>query len=326
MKPGKSMTDSEETGFKRITRTFFEKEWKDGFDIFYQVPADGEKKFVKFAEFDPQDYSRLDAIFEKENENFYVNETDLYKYYQFNILKHLLLELAEESLSAWEVFRMVYPVATRILQDYMEISASDSFLELLDEIPEVLAESLDPENLPFFELFTITQKENSIHTHCVNVGLYCLCLARELEMGHKDREEICRGGLLADIGKKFIPKNVLLKESELTEEDRQTIRRHPSFGKKMLKELRRYSSTVLHMAAEHHENFDGTGYPMKIAGKNINIAARICKIADVFNALTSRRSYGETMTPLQALTFMKENLKGQFDSDLLVTFILYAGR
>ncbi len=321
------MVDSEETEFKRISRAFFEKEWKESFDIFYKVSTDEEKKFIKFAEFDPQDYSRLDAIFkEKQTEVFYIKETDLYKYYQFNILKHLLLELAKGNLSAWEVFRMVYPVATRILQDYLEISASDSFLELLDEIPEVLAESLDPENVLFYELFAITQKENSIHTHCVNVGMYCLCLARELGMDRQDRAEICRGGMLADIGKKFIPREVMSMGSELTEENQQTIRRHPAFGKKTLNELRRYSKTVLHMAGEHHESFDGSGYPLKIVGKGINLAARICKIADVFNALTRKRSYGEVMTPKQALTFMKESLKGQFDPDLLNAFILYAGR
>ncbi len=321
------MADSEKTEFRQITHTFFEKEWREGFDIFYQVSNDGEQKFVKFAEFDPQDYSRLDAIFkEKQSEVFYIKETDLYKYYQFNILKHLLLELAQENLSAWEVFRKVYPVAMRILQDYLEISASDAFLELLDEIPEVLAGSLGPENLPFYELYGITLKENTIHAHCVNVGLYCLCLARELEMDCKDREEICRGGLLADIGKQFIPREVLLKEGELTEEDRQTIRRHPAFGKKALNELKRYSSTVLRMTAEHHENFDGTGYPLKIAGNNIDTAARICKIADVFNALTSRRSYGEVMTPEQALTFMKEDLRGQFDPELLTAFFIYVDR
>jgi cyclic di-GMP phosphodiesterase len=320
------MTDSEEMEFKRVTRTFFEKEWKESFDIFYKVSTNEEKKFIKFAEFDPQNYSRLDAILEKENEIFYIRETDLYKYYQFNILKHLLLELAEENLSAWEVFRMVYPVATRILQDYIEISASDTFLELLDEIPEVLAESLDQETLPFFELFTITQKDNSIHTHCVNVGMYCLCLARELEMDRKDREEICRGGMLADIGKQFIPRDVLFKKGELTEQDKQTIRLHPAFGKKKLNELRRYSNTVLHMAAEHHENFDGTGYPMKIAEKHINAAARMCKIADVFNALTSQRPYGEMMSPKQALMHMNKDMRDQFDPDLLTTFILYAVR
>jgi HD-GYP domain-containing protein (c-di-GMP phosphodiesterase class II) len=320
------MPDSEKTEFKRITRSFFDKEWQEGFDIFYKAPSGEDKQFIKFAEFDPQDDSRLDALFEKENVDFYINETNLYKYYQFNILKHLLLDLAEENLSAWEVFRMVYPVATRILQDYLEISASDAFLELLDEIPEVLAESVEQENISFFELFTITQKDNSIHTHCVNVGMYCLCLARELGMSGKEREEICRGGMLADIGKQFIPEDVLFKEGELTDQDRQTIRQHAAFGKKKLNEMRRYSSTVLRMAAEHHENFDGTGYPMKIAGKNISTAVRICKIADVFNALTGQRSYREVMSPKQALMHMNKDMKGQFDPDLLTTFILYAVR
>ena len=201
------MVGSEEIEYKRITRTFFEKDWKEGFDIFYQVPADGEKKFVKFAKFDPQDYSRLDAIFkEKQTEVFYIRETDLHKYYEFKILKHLLLGLTQDKPPAGEVFQTVYPVATRILQDYLEIPTSDEFLVLLDELPKVLAKSLDSENLPFHELFKMTLKENTIHTHCVNVGLYCLCLSRELGMTRKDREEICRGGMLADIGKKYIPR------------------------------------------------------------------------------------------------------------------------
>jgi HD-GYP domain-containing protein (c-di-GMP phosphodiesterase class II) len=327
MKQEKLMTDSEATEFKRITHAFFQKEWQDGFDIFYQVPADGEKKFVKFAEFDPQDYSRLEAILkEKQSETFYIKETDVHKYYEFKILKHLLLGLTQDKPPALEVFRRVYSVATRILQDYLEIPTSDEFLVLLDELPKVLAESLDSENLPFQELFAITLKEDTIHDHCVNVGLYCLCLARELGLNRKEREEICRGGMLADIGKKYIPKGVLFKESELTEEDLQIIRQHPAFGRKLLNELRRYSKTVLRMAGEHHENFDGTGYPMKLAGKDIHITARICKIMDVFNALTSRRSYGEVMTPIRALTFMKEDIGDQFDSQLLTTFIQYAGR
>ena len=320
------MTGSEDTEFKRITRTFFEKDWQEGFDIFYKDPAHEEHKYVKFTEFDPDDPSRLDSLFKQDHQNFYIKENDLYKYYQFNILKHLLLDLAEENLSAWEVFRMVYPVATRILQDYLEISGSDSFLELLDEIPELLAESQEEGNPPFFELFAITQKDNSIHTHCVNVSMYCLCLARELEIDFKERKEIGRGGLLADIGKQFIPRELLTKQETLTEQERQAIRHHPAFGRKKLNELKRYSSTVLRMAAEHHENFDGTGYPMKLAGKYISIAARICKIADVFNALTNQRPYGKTMSPKQALMYMNKDLQGQFDPDLLTTFILYAVR
>ncbi len=321
------MTVSKQTEFKPITRSFFEKEWTERFDVFYQTTIDGEKKFVKFAEYDPKDYSHLNAILdERQNEAFYIRETDLYKYYRFNILKRLLLELAQDKPPAREAFQRVYPVATRILQDHLEIPTSDEFLALLDELPLVLSESLDPENLRFYELFAITLKEDTIHAHCVNVGMYCLCLARELGMSRKDREEIFRGGLLADIGKKFIPMEVLFKKDALTEEDRQTIRRHTAFGKKKLNEQRRYSKTVLRMAGEHHENFDGTGYPLKLAGNEIDTAARICKIMDVFNALTSHRPYREVMSPLQALTLMKEKMGEQFDSKLLTAFIQYAGK
>jgi len=321
------MADSEQIEFKRITRDFFKKEWQDSFDIFYQVPVDGEKKFVKFAKFDPQDYSRLDAILkEKHNESFYVREIDLYKYYQFNILKHLLLGLSQDTPPANEVFQRVYPVATRILQDYLEIPASDEFLVLLDELPKALAKSLNSENLLFHELYSITLKENTIQAHCVNVGLYCLCLARELGMNRADREEICRGGMLADIGKQFIPEEVMFKEGALTDEDMQTIRLHTAFGKKKLNEQRRYSKTVLRMAGEHHENFDGSGYPLKLAGNDIHLTARLCKIMDVFNALTSHRPYREVMTPIQALTLMKEKMGKQFDLQLLSAFIQYAGR
>jgi HD-GYP domain-containing protein (c-di-GMP phosphodiesterase class II) len=145
-------------------------------------------------------------------------------------------------------------------------------------------------------------------------------------MNRKKQEAICLGGLLADIGKKYIPREVMFKESELTDEDVRTIRRHPAFGKKALSELKRYPETVLRMAGEHHENFDGTGYPSKLAGQYIDSSARVCKIMDVFNALTSRRSYRDVMPPIQALTLMKEKLGGQFDPKLLTAFIQYAGK
>ncbi|MCZ6512754.1 MAG: HD domain-containing protein [Nitrospinae bacterium] len=321
------MTDSEETEFKSITRAFFQKEWKDGFDIFYEVRFGDRKKYIKFAKYDPGDFSRLDAILqEKHREVFYIKETDLYKYYKFNILKHLLLGLVQDKPPVKEVFQRVVPVATRILQDYLEIPASDRFLDLLDEIPKVLAEAIGPANLPFHDLFSITLKENATHVHCVNVGLYCLCLGRELNMNREDREALCLGGLLADIGKKYIPKDVMFKEQELTDEDMQSIRRHPALGRQALNDLKRYFETVLLMAGEHHESFDGTGYPMGVAGEKINTAARICKIMDVFNALTSRRSYHEVLTPIQALTLMKEKIGEQFDPQLLNTFIQYTGK
>jgi HD-GYP domain-containing protein (c-di-GMP phosphodiesterase class II) len=321
------MAYCEEIEFKRITRTFFDREWKGNLDIYHQVSGDRGNEFVKLAEFNPQDYSHLDAIFsEKQNEFLYIKETGLFKYYQSKVIKDLLLKLVQDKASTREVFQKVYPVATYILHDYLEIPASDEFLALLDELPKVLAESLESKNLPFHELFALTLKENTIQAHCVNVGFYCLCLARELGKNRKDREEICRGGMLADIGKKFIPMQVLFKGGDLTSDEREAIQRHPISSKRTLEGLMHYSSTVLRMAGEHHENFDGTGYPMKIEGKNIHTAARICKIADVFNALTSQRPYGKVLTPPQALILMKDKLRVQFDPELFTAFYTYVER
>ena len=320
------MADSEETEYKPITRTFFEKEWQGRFDIFYEVPIEGRKRYIKFAEYDPSDYSRLDAMLrEKDTETFYIKETDLYKYYNFKVLKNLLLGLVQDKPPAREVFQRVYPVATRILQDYLEIPASDKFLSLLDELPRVLAEAIQKNNLSLYELSSITVKENTTHAHCVNVGFYSLCLGRELGMDREEQMELCLGGMLADIGKKYISREIMFKESPLTKEELQTIRHHSSFGKKALNDQHRYSDTVLRMAGEHHENFDGSGYPLGYVGTKINYAARICKIMDVFNAMTSRRSYGDLLTPMQALMIMKDKMGEQFDLEILGTFIRYAG-
>jgi HD-GYP domain-containing protein (c-di-GMP phosphodiesterase class II) len=80
------------------------------------------------------------------------------------------------------------------------------------------------------------------------------------------------------------------------------------------------------MAGEHHENFDGTGYPLKLVGNGISLGGRICKITDVFNSLTSQRSYGEVMTPEQALALMQGKLKKQFGIELLTAFFIYVDR
>jgi len=321
------MTEPEETEFRAISENFFEKDWQTRFDVYYQVPIQGKKKYIKFGEYNPNDYSRLvDILQEKNNEVFYIKETDLFKYYQHNILKNLMLNLVRDRPHAKETFSRVYPVACRILQDYMEFPTSDEFLKLLDDIPDILIKTIEKRNLPLHQIYSVASRDNTVHNHCVNVGFYCLCLGREMEMSREELKEICLGGLLADIGMKYIPREVRLKQEKLSATDLQAIRRHPSVGKKALNDTKHYSDTVLRMAGEHHESFDGTGYPLSYSRDRINRGGRICKIADVFNALTRRRSYGKMMSPQEALNLMKNKMGSQFDPDLLATFITYAGK
>ena len=82
-----------------------------------------------------------------------------------------------------------------------------------------------------------------------------------------------------------------------------------------------YSENILKMAAEHHEKYDGTGYPFQLKGEKISLYARVCGIMDVFGALTSPRANRPGMTPFAALTEMKNNMEGHFDMRILVNFI-----
>lgn len=287
--------------------------------MFYKV-GNGEKaKFLKFAEYTPVEYTKLyDIMKEKASQEFFIHENDLARYYQECILKNLKVDIDKGDLTTRELFQKVYTIASRIIGDYLEIRASERILRSLDDLPKYLVDAMGEKAATFPEIFVMVHRDGSIHTHCVNVGFYCLFLGHHLKLSANELLEVCRGGMLADIGKKFIPEEVMGKQGELTPDDFQYIRKHPSYGRKVLNDLKCYSDIVLCMVGEHHENFDGTGYPFGYAGDKISYHGRICKVMDVFNALTSKRSYSERLNPLQALSIMKNDMPGQFDMDILV--------
>jgi HD-GYP domain-containing protein (c-di-GMP phosphodiesterase class II) len=127
-----------------------------------------------------------------------------------------------------------------------------------------------------------------------------------------------------DVGKIKIPTAILLKEGVLTPQEGEIIRMHPVYGEQILG-----NSPRLQMAREvaiaHHENWDGSGYPYGLKGENIPLAGRIVKVADVYDALRSRRSYKPPMSHPEALRVFREgdervSPKAHFDPRLLETF------
>ena len=137
----------------------------------------------------------------------------------------------------------------------------------------------------------------------------------------KKTRELGLGGMLYDIGKKHIPMNVLNKKGELTIGDWQHIRKHPSAGRKVLNDMKCYSQNILRMAGEHHEKYDGSGYPFGLAGEQISFPAQVCAISDVFNALICNREYHDPRTAFETLVEMKNNMPGHFDPKIMLKFI-----
>jgi HD-GYP domain-containing protein (c-di-GMP phosphodiesterase class II) len=128
------------------------------------------------------------------------------------------------------------------------------------------------------------------------------------------------GGLLHDIGKRKIDYNIINKTTKLTPEEWDEIKKHPGYGKEYLKEIPNIPEPTKCVVFEHHENFDGTGYPRGLKEDEINRLAKVVTIADVFDALTTNRSYHKAMPPSQALNTMFGMQPGKFDPTVFKSF------
>jgi HD-GYP domain-containing protein (c-di-GMP phosphodiesterase class II) len=116
--------------------------------------------------------------------------------------------------------------------------------------------------------------------------------------------------------------SIINKPGKLTEEEMTQIRQHPHMGYKLLYETNQLTHECKKIVLQHHERYDGKGYPDGLERDDIHLYGRICSIADVFDALTSERSYRQKLDPFAALKLMKEEMIHHFHRDLFEQFVL----
>lgn len=166
----------------------------------------------------------------------------------------------------------------------------------------------------------IHNNDEYVFEHSLNVTLYSLAIAKKLNMNDKDLYLIGLGAMLHDIGKTFVPSEILNKAGKLTEEEFIEVQKHTEYGFEFLKKEPTIPLLVAHCAYQHHERLDGTGYPRKLKEAEIHPFAKIIAVADVFDALTSNRCYRKAMLPHKALEILYEGRYSQFDSKILEAF------
>jgi putative two-component system response regulator len=173
-------------------------------------------------------------------------------------------------------------------------------------------------------LFALAQalehRDQSTAGHCDRLGLLSLALGLELGLPAADLEALHRGGYLHDIGKVGMPDKILFKPGPLTENEWEIMRTHPLRGEEICKPLRSLER-VLPIIRNHHERWDGSGYPDGLKGEQIPLLARVLQLADIYDALTSERPYKKALRPDQALVVMQqETNRGWRDPFLMSTF------
>ena len=168
--------------------------------------------------------------------------------------------------------------------------------------------------------YTVEAKDRYTRGHSDRVSDYAMLLGERLNLSTREVKTLKVGGLFHDIGKIGIPDHILLKEGSLSPEEFKEIKKHPEIGKRILKNATIFND-IIPIVYYHHEKYDGTGYPEGLKGEEIPYLARITTIVDTFDAMTSKRSYRDSL-PMDVVIAEFERCKGtQFDPELDDVFL-----
>lgn len=185
-------------------------------------------------------------------------------------------------------------------------------VEAILGLAEALAEALDA-------------RDRYTAGHSLRVADYAYSIACELELGEPHKENIRLAAWLHDIGKIGIPDAVLLKPGPLTAEEFGLVKLHPQIGRRILERAPGFEA-LLDAVELHHENYDGSGYPYGLAGENIPFDARLIRVADAFDAMTSHRPYRPALTAEAAMAEIHRGSGREFDPRCALALLRILGR
>lgn len=204
-------------------------------------------------------------------------------------------------------------------QNHKQNAASDEqkiksmVLNVVDEIlsnGDVMCNMLDLKTYDDYTYF-----------HSVNVAVISAMMGAQYGMTRDELSILTSAAMLHDIGKKFLEVDVLNAPRALTEEEKKIVLEHPRLGFEFLRETYNFPSLVYSSVLEHHEWYNGEGYPLKRAGDDIPIYARIIKVADVYDAMCSKRPYREPSQPSEIVEYIMGRSGMEFAPEIVELFL-----
>lgn len=187
--------------------------------------------------------------------------------------------------------------------------------KIVDQVLNKGALSLDLTDLRCFDCYT--------YAHSVNVAVLSCIIGFGLKMNEESLEQLVMAGLLHDLGKLVIPPEILNKPARLTNDEYEVMKTHSTLSYEMIRERWDISAQVKAAVLYHHENVDGSGYPKGIDGDSMTIFTKILHVADVYDALVSRRPYKNPYSPYEACEFLMGAGGIMFDPKVVESLLLY---
>lgn len=191
----------------------------------------------------------------------------------------------------------------------------------ITEVVDMLIDDLSTKPNLLVNVFDIRLKDDYTFAHSVNVCSFAILIGMSYALHRGQLRELAIGALMHDLGKTVLPSEILQKPGPLSPSEYEQMQEHTNFGFNILRHQDEISLLSAHIAFQHHERVDGTGYPRALVGSDIHLYGRIVAVADVYDALVSDRAYRSRYLPHKAAEMLSEASGKAFDEEVVRHFL-----
>lgn len=237
----------------------------------------------------------------------YIEESENKAYHNY-VEKHIQTIARSANIPVEKKAAIVYEKATEVMDSMFNNPEALGNAERAKNIVGGFVNIIFHNNFAVTSLLQITAHDYYTHTHSINVTLYALALGAFLKLDSETLKILGTAALLHDLGKSRVDNGIINKNGKLNENEFREMKKHPATGYLIAKKVGITDERILSAIRHHHEKMDGTGYPDGLKDPEISFFARLIGTCDIFDALTTKRSYKEAMSSFQALTLMKEQM------------------
>lgn len=249
---------------------------------------------------------------------------DEWESYRGYIRRHLAAALLGQDLSREEKAAIFYHSCCDIVRDLLR----ERLPQGLSDVHGRLFVAYARDSVAFLcsdnglaRVGAIMAHDYDVYSHGVHVFVYTVFLLKSLGLPNSSIVQAGVGALLHDSGKEAVDASILHKPGRLTPEEYLEVRKHPEWGVRLCRDLS-LSRVAVECILLHHEKLNGHGYPRGLSGDAIPVHVRAVSLADVYDALTSRRVYADAVRPFEALRIMRDEMAGSFDLGLYKRFVM----
>lgn len=263
-------------------------------------------------------YSSMGSVLVKKDSD--LNDTIIQRLFKSYNDYIFVYRKVNDSFNTYEV--NINQIIIKQIEDIIDTTSKKFLKQDKDKnhIKKILFEILDNSNIIKL-LLPIRPLGENVFNHSINVALYSLCVAKEMNLPHNRQKILGTAALLHDIGMQKISKDIIYKVDALNDSEKKIMQMHPRYSFEILQQTDSINLEVASIVLQHHERYDGKGYPLGLKNEKIHQMAKIISLCDMFDALTNDRPYRQKFEKNESVEYLLSAGENNYSSDILYGLI-----